>query len=90
MTAPSSLPDGPWQNLFRHALTLIDEIRTHGTANPFWTFGGGTVLMLRYGHRLSKDVDIFVPNPQYLGYVNRASAMRPPTSRPTTRNTPNS
>ncbi|MGZ2746288.1 nucleotidyl transferase AbiEii/AbiGii toxin family protein [Burkholderia stagnalis] len=70
MTAPSSLPAGPWQNLFRHALTLIDEIRTHGTANPFWTFGGGTVLMLRYGHRLSKDVDIFVPNPQYLGYVN--------------------
>jgi hypothetical protein len=64
------LPDGPWQSLFRHALKLIDEIRTHGTANPFWTFGGGTVLMLRYGHRLSRDIDIFVPNPQYLGYVN--------------------
>ncbi|MDR8878063.1 nucleotidyl transferase AbiEii/AbiGii toxin family protein [Burkholderia multivorans] len=70
MTAPSTLPAGPWQGLFRHALTLIDEIRTHGTSNPFWTFGGGTVLMLRYGHRMSKDVDIFVPNPQYLGYVN--------------------
>ncbi|MCG5074020.1 nucleotidyl transferase AbiEii/AbiGii toxin family protein [Paraburkholderia sp. RG36] len=56
--------------LFRHALTLVEEIRTHGTSTPFWTFGGGTVLMLRYGHRLSKDVDIFVPNPQYLGYVN--------------------
>ncbi|WP_232484210.1 nucleotidyl transferase AbiEii/AbiGii toxin family protein [Burkholderia ubonensis] len=51
-------------------MTLIDEIRIHGTANPFWTFGGGTVLMLRYGHRMSKDIDIFVPNPQYLGYVN--------------------
>ncbi|KIP17546.1 hypothetical protein KY49_6439 [Burkholderia sp. MSHR3999] len=63
------MPDGPWQGLFRHALTLIDEIRIHGTANPFWTFGGGTVLMLRYGHRMSKDIDIFVPNPQYLGYV---------------------
>ncbi len=25
--------------------------------------------MLRYGHRLSKDIDIFVPDPQYLGYV---------------------
>ena len=33
------------------------------------TFGGGTVLMFRYGHRLSKDIDIFVPDPQYLGYV---------------------
>ncbi|WP_330996033.1 nucleotidyl transferase AbiEii/AbiGii toxin family protein [Burkholderia cepacia] len=26
--------------------------------------------MLRHGHRVSKDVDIFVPDPQYLGYVN--------------------
>jgi hypothetical protein len=26
--------------------------------------------MLRYGHRLSKDIDIFVPDPQYLGFVN--------------------
>ncbi|MFM0265480.1 nucleotidyl transferase AbiEii/AbiGii toxin family protein [Paraburkholderia sediminicola] len=70
MTTPAPLPDGPWQSLLGHALTLIAEITEHGTANPFWTFGGGTVLMLRYGHRLSKDVDIFVPNPQYLGYVN--------------------
>ncbi|CAB3971154.1 hypothetical protein BCO9919_04669 [Burkholderia cenocepacia] len=70
MTAPPTLPDGPWQGLFRHALGLIEEIRKHGTSNPFWTFGGGTVLMLRHGHRVSKDVDIFVPDPQYLGYVN--------------------
>jgi hypothetical protein len=26
--------------------------------------------MLRIGHRQSKDIDIFVPDPQYLGYVN--------------------
>ncbi|CAG9246358.1 conserved hypothetical protein [Paraburkholderia unamae] len=70
MSAPSPLPGGEWRSLFRHALTLIDEIRVHGTATPFWTFGGGTVLMLRYGHRMSRDIDIFVPNPQYLGYVN--------------------
>ncbi|MET3556539.1 nucleotidyl transferase AbiEii/AbiGii toxin family protein [Burkholderia sp. 567] len=70
MIAPAALPDGPWQGLFRHALTLIDEIRKHGTSRPFWTFGGGTVLMLRHGHRVSKDIDIFVPDPQYLGYVN--------------------
>lgn len=25
--------------------------------------------MFRYGNRLSKDIDIFVPDPQYLGYV---------------------
>lgn len=26
--------------------------------------------MLRIGHRQSKDIDLFVPDPQYLGYVN--------------------
>lgn len=50
-------------------MTLIAEIAKHGRPNPFWTFGGGTALMLRYGHRLSKDIDIFVPDPQSLGFI---------------------
>lgn len=52
-----------------HALSIIEDIKNHGTPDPFWTFGGGTVLMFRYQHRLSKDIDIFVPDPQYLGFV---------------------
>ena len=65
-----SLPSGPCEVLFQRALQLVDDIQRHGgLADPFWTFGGGTVLMFRYGHRLSKDIDIFVPDPQYLGYV---------------------
>ena len=67
---PTTLPDGVWQVLLQHAFSLVDEIATHGIPDPFWTFGGGTVLMLRYGHRMSKDIDIFVPDPQYLGYVS--------------------
>jgi len=63
------LPD-TWETLFKSALIAVDEIAKHGRPDPFWTFGGGTVLMLRYGHRFSKDVDIFVPDPQSLGYVN--------------------
>jgi hypothetical protein len=35
-----------------------------------WSFGGGTVLMRRYRHRFSKDIDIFVPDPQYLGHLS--------------------
>ncbi|MES2935125.1 MAG: nucleotidyl transferase AbiEii/AbiGii toxin family protein, partial [Pseudomonadota bacterium] len=58
-----------WEALFSHALRLIGEIAKHGRDAPFWTFGGGTVLMLRYGHRFSKDIDIFVPDPQSLGFV---------------------
>jgi predicted nucleotidyltransferase component of viral defense system len=68
-TQPGDLPKGIWQTLLPHAFTLIDEIALRGIADPFWTFGGGTVLMLRHQHRLSKDIDIFVPDPQYLGFV---------------------
>ena len=67
---PGPLPAGAWEKLLPRALALIDEItRYGGVADPFWTFGGGTVLMFRYRHRLSKDIDIFVPDPQYLGFV---------------------
>lgn len=64
------LPNGPWQALFQKALKLIDNIHEYGIKDPHWTFGGGTVLMLRYQHRMSKDIDIFVPDPQYLGFVS--------------------
>jgi hypothetical protein len=63
------LPEGVWQSLLPHAFEIIDDIQKNGIKEPFWTFGGGTVLMLRYQHRLSKDIDIFVPDPQYLGYA---------------------
>ncbi len=65
-----SLPEGPWQPLFGRALALIEDFtRVGGIQDPYWTFGGGTVLMFRHRHRLSNDVDIFVPDPQYLGFV---------------------
>jgi hypothetical protein len=67
---PGTLPPGAWEALLPRALALIDEIRRYGGIDdPFWTLGGGTVLMFRYRHRLSKDIDIFVPDPQYLGFV---------------------
>jgi hypothetical protein len=59
-----------WEILFRRALEIVDSAAASGTRFDDWTFGGGTVLMRRYRHRASKDVDIFVPDPQYLGYVS--------------------
>lgn len=58
-----------WELLFQRALTLIDSTRIAGVTLNDWSFGGGTVLMRRHHHRLSKDIDIFVPDPQYLGYL---------------------
>lgn len=60
---------GPWGELFQHALALMAELERR-VENAAWSFGGGTVLMLRIAHRHSKDIDLFVPDPQYLGYVS--------------------
>ena len=58
-----------WEALFLRALELIDSVSYAGITLEGWSFGGGTVLMRRHHHRLSKDIDIFVPDPQYLGYL---------------------
>lgn len=59
-----------WETLFRRALRLIDSAAAVGISFEPWSFGGGTVLMRRHRHRFSKDIDIFVPDPQFLGYVS--------------------
>ena len=51
-------------------MTLIDSVGAAGVTLDDWSFGGGTVLMRRHRHRVSKDIDIFVPDPQYLGYLS--------------------
>jgi len=58
-----------WETLFKRALDLIDSAKNSGAPLDDWSFGGGTVLMLRHHHRFSKDVDIFVSDPQFLGYL---------------------
>jgi predicted nucleotidyltransferase component of viral defense system len=60
---------GAWTSLFPRALKLMAHLEQQ-ISDAHWTFGGGTVLMLRIAHRRSKDIDLFVPDPQYLGYVN--------------------
>jgi predicted nucleotidyltransferase component of viral defense system len=54
-----------WENLFKKTLDCIDTL-------PFetkWSFGGGTVLMMQYQHRYSKDIDIFIKDPQIIAYL---------------------
>jgi hypothetical protein len=59
-----------WETLFGYALRAIDSVGEPVFARGNWSFGGGTVLMRRYRHRVSRDVDIFVPDPQFLGYLD--------------------
>lgn len=54
-----------WLTLFRRALAIIDAAPP-GTIPDDWTVGGGTMLFRRFGHRLSRDIDIFLSSPQSL------------------------
>jgi hypothetical protein len=60
------LPQPNWLQLFRIACDLIRQANLPDD----WTFGGGTAMMLRIGHRESRDVDIFLSDPQLLGLLD--------------------
>ena len=59
-----------WHRLFRIACSIIEQANQELMVIDHWTFGGGTALMLQMGHRESHDVDLFLRDPQYLGYLN--------------------
>ena len=65
-----SFPEGPWKVLLEKTYSIFDAIVSDGFTPPPWSLGGGTVLMFHYAHRKSKDIDIFIPDPQFLGYIN--------------------
>lgn len=49
--------------LFQYALA---QLCASAVPDGTWTIGGGTILKQFYSHRNSKDIDIFVSNPQLL------------------------
>jgi hypothetical protein len=84
----ASKPQSDWARLFRMACSLIRQVNSKQTLIDHWTFGGGTALMLHIDHRESRDVDIFLDDPQLLAFLDLKSAIsnsRP--GRPTTRAT---
>jgi hypothetical protein len=62
-----------WEKLFSHALSILDESVATGAPESGWSFGGGTVLMRRYRHRVSRDVDIWKGWPPEASIVERES-----------------
>ncbi len=56
-----------WKNLFSAAM---QQIKQANLPSSMWTFGGGTVLMHKFSHRFSKDIDIFFSDRQLLGYIS--------------------
>jgi len=62
---------GPWRGLEQiAAIAVKDAERIAGISrgmNPI--LGGGTRLMLAMKHRISDDVDLFIHDPQWIGYL---------------------
>lgn len=55
-----------WQTLLDRAVAGLDAT---GLSRG-WSLGGGTALMIHLMHRTSKDIDIFVPDPQWLNQLS--------------------
>ena len=56
-----------WKNLFSAAM---QQIKQANLPSSMWTFGGGTLLMHKFNHLFSKDIDIFFSDRQLLGYIS--------------------
>jgi len=52
-----------WKELLKIAIDILEEA---GIKIDDWTFGGGIALMFYFNHRKSRDIDIFLSNPQLL------------------------
>lgn len=59
-----------WRLLLSRALIGLEQLEQEGQPVPDWILGGGTALMLHSDHRLSKDIDAFINDPQYLGIMS--------------------
>ncbi|MEI9425685.1 nucleotidyl transferase AbiEii/AbiGii toxin family protein [Mesorhizobium sp. Cs1299R1N1] len=56
---------------FSYCRRLIDQLRENAGGYDFeWSFGGGTAMMIQIGHRESHDIDIFLDDPQLLGFID--------------------
>ena len=59
-----------WRLLLSRTILGLEELEQQGQPIPEWILGGGTALMLHTDHRLSKDIDAFIDDPQYLGIMS--------------------
>lgn len=61
--------DGSWRQLEKMALAMVADAEQHAGAAFAPRLGGGTRLMLALEHRISHDIDLFIRDPQWIGYL---------------------
>lgn len=65
-----------WLTLLEQAIGLLDRLPPSGRPIE-WALGGGTVLMLHYVHRTSRDIDFFLKDAQLLPSLSPRLNQRP-------------
>ena len=59
-----------WQVLLHRTVDGLYRLQAAGQPVPEWVLGGGTALMVHAQHRMSKDIDAFIDDPQYLSFLS--------------------
>ena len=60
---------GPWRSLVSIAEKLVADAEGIAGSAMRPLLGGGTRLMLSLHHRMSDDIDLFIRDPQWIGYL---------------------
>src|ERR1700676_4972301 len=58
-----------WKHILASAVAIFDDLERRQGGSPDVVVGGGTVLMFRFEHRLSKDIDFFLHDVQWLSLL---------------------
>jgi hypothetical protein len=62
--------EGAWLKLAGIASTIVDDAQKTATSSLHAVLGGGTRVMLALNHRISNDIDLFIRDPQWIGYLS--------------------
>lgn len=61
---------GPWKQLERIAADIVASAEKTAGSKLHPLLGGGTRVMLALNHRISDDIDLFIRDPQWIGYLS--------------------
>ena len=59
-----------WLAILESAYRLFEDAEARGFGTPPFSLGGGTILMLAFKHRLSKDIDLFGYDAQWISVLS--------------------
>ena len=62
---PNITPDS-WKQILASAVEILDDLERKGFPRLDIVMGGGTVLTFRFEHRLSRDIDFFMHDVQWI------------------------